>query len=119
MQFLCLINGTPANVKTENMKFRVDGDECAIVGSWHNGKPYRPNREQFRAALPYRWRAAFDREQAFWHSKEGGAEQCKISLSDARGRYLATIYCQPVQELLNPQEVFDLLGRCAARCADV
>lgn len=89
MQFFCMINGTPRNVP--NMKFHVDGEECALVGTWHDGKPWRPNKAQFRAALPARWRAAFDREQSFWHVE--GKPQCHISLSDRRGKYLATIYC--------------------------
>ena len=89
MRFFCMINGTPRNVP--NMKFHVDGEECALVGTWYNGKPWRPNKEQFRAALPARWRKAFDREQSFWHVKDGS--NCHISLSDRRGRYLATIYC--------------------------
>lgn len=99
MQFFCLVNGTPKNVPISQMKFRVDGDECALVGTWHNGKPYAPNRQQFRAALPYRWRKAFDREcqgLAFWHDDR--LKQCHISLSDRRGRYLATVYCQPIEE---------------------
>lgn len=97
MRFFCLINGTPRNVP--NMKFYVDGVESAIAGTWHDGKPWTPNKAQFRAALPARWRKAFDRECAngiaFWHEKNGRA-QCHISLSNRRGKYLATIYCQPV-----------------------
>lgn len=102
MRFFCMINGTPRNVP--NMKFHVDGLECTLVGTWHNGKPYEPNREQFRAALPQRWRKAFDREckgLVFWHETGVGknySPQCHVSLSDARGRYLTTIYCQPVKE---------------------
>lgn len=99
MQFFCLVNGTPNKVPLHQMKFKVDGDECAMVGTWYNGKPWQPNKEQFRAALPSRWRQAFDREYqgvAFWHDRH--KDQCNISLSDARGRYLVTIYCQPVVE---------------------
>lgn len=94
MEFFCMVNGTPRNVP--NMKFHVPGDECAIVGTWHDGKPYAPNKAAFRAALPYRWCAAFDREGEFvpfWHDRY--APQCRVNLADRRGRYLATIYCQP------------------------
>ena len=96
MQFFCLVNGTPRNVPLSQMKFTVEGRECAIAGTWDNGKPYEPCRAQFRESLPYRWRAAFDREQFFWHDKD--KPQCAINLSDRRGRYIATIYCQPVKE---------------------
>lgn len=98
-RFFCMINGTPRNVR--NMKFHVDAEECAIVGTWHAGKPWQPNRAQFRAALPARWRPAFDRESHFWHDSVAGSVkkgQCRISLSDRRGLYLATIYCSIAEE---------------------
>ena len=121
MQFLCLVNGTPRSVPISQMKFRVDGDLCHVVGTWHEGKPYAPNREQFRAALPQRWRKAFDRACAgvpFWHGKH--TEQCSISLSDRRGRYLATVYCQPIQDpdatdSAREKAVAELRARRAAR----
>lgn len=99
MRFFCMVNGNPHNVPLRQMKFHVDGEECALVGTWHNGKPWRPNREQFREALPARWRKAFDRAcdgLVFWH--DNGKPQCHISLSDRRGKYLATIYCNISKE---------------------
>lgn len=96
MKFFCMVNGDPHNVTLEQMKFHVDGEECALVGTWHEGKPWRPDKAQFRAALPYRWRQAFDRALAFWHVD--GEAQCHVALHDRRGRYLATVYCMPVRE---------------------
>ncbi|GLO68623.1 hypothetical protein MACH17_01400 [Phaeobacter inhibens] len=97
MDFFCLVGGTPYNVPTSQMKFTVGGEQAAICGVYENGIPYRPDREQFRAALPYRWRQAFDREMSnggFWFDKR--RPKALISLSDVRGKYLETIYCMPI-----------------------
>lgn len=107
MRFFCMVSTSRQNVPLHQMKFHVEGDECALVGTWHEGKPYRPNKAQFRAALPARWRAAFDREQAFWHDKDG--PQCTISLSDRRGNYVATVYCNACPDA--PPADNDAFGR--------
>ena len=98
MNYFCLINGAPFCVPVSQMKFHVDAKEkFGLVGTWHNGKLYSPDMEQFRATLPYRWRAAFDRETAkgslgFWYDNDN-SDRCHISISDRRGKYLATVYC--------------------------
>ena len=91
MKFFCLINGTPKNVATKNMKFEVRGEEKALVGAAHDGKSYEPNRAEFREKLPHRWRKSFDRELFFWHDEK--RKHCRINLKDRRGKYLATIFC--------------------------
>lgn len=104
MEFFCMVNGTPNNVPISQMKFHVLGDECAIAGTWVDGKPYTPNKAAFRAALPYRWRKAFDRAcegLAFWHDYAPGSGKpgkSQINLSDRRGKYLATVYCVPANK---------------------
>lgn len=104
MKFDCFINGTPRNIPVSKMKFVVPASECIIAGTWVNGKPWEPERKAFRESLPSRWRKAFDRAcdgLAFWHDSVPGRLEkgkCHISLSDRRGRYLATVYCVPAKE---------------------
>ena len=91
-----MVNGTPSNVPKHQMKFHVAGAECALVGTYHNGKPYEPNRLDMRASLPARWRKAFDRAcegLTYWH--DNNKALCTLNLSDRKGRYLATVYCVP------------------------
>lgn len=96
--FFCLVNGTPRNVPIHQMKFTVPAiKKSGLVGAWHDGKLYAPCPKQFRESLPYRWRASFDRAMrgdalGFFFDKYDN-EACRISLTDARGKYLATIYC--------------------------
>lgn len=103
MIFDCFINGTPHNIPARKMKFTVPGRECAIAGTWVNGKPWEPERTAFREALPKRWHKAFDRAcdgNPFWHavaSCRPDKGRCHVSLSDNRGRYLATVYCVPAK----------------------
>ena len=77
---------------------RVPGVLAAIVGTWVDGRPWRPDPVAFRAALPFRWRKAFDRDGAFWHDKRDNAAPAYTVLRDRRGRYLATVYCNPLRE---------------------
>ena len=91
MKFFCVVNGERKPGVT--MKFHVPAVECGIVGTWVDGKPWQPCPESFRMALPYRWRLAFDRAQGFWHVD--GKAQCYVTLTDRRGKYLATVYCMP------------------------
>lgn len=98
MEYLALINGTPRNVP--QMKFRVPAETHAgLVGDWHAGKLYRPDNAALRAALPHRWRKAFDRSQ-LWHVENAArrSEGFRVPLHSARGRYLATVYLRPIAE---------------------
>ena len=103
MEFFCTVNGTPRNVPLSQMKFRVPGTLAALVGTWVDGRPWLPDPAAFRAALPFRWRKAFDRDGAFWHG-EGSAY---VTLRDRRGRYLATVYCNPVMPRSVPASAAD------------
>lgn len=96
MKFFCMVNGTPRNIPAVQMKFHVAGVEAALSGTWVDGKPFSPDPAEFRAALPYRWRKAFDRDGAFWHDRD--IPRCRVTLRDRIGRYLATVYCVPASE---------------------
>lgn len=92
VQFVCRIDGAPHNVS--NKEFRVAAEECALVGTWYAGRPWRPDTAQFRAALPYRWRAAFDRGSMFWRTSD--TDECHTCLYNTRGKPLATVRCKLV-----------------------
>lgn len=59
-----------------------------------------PDYAAVRDCLPHRWRAAWDRRGGVWFTQENGRADdvrspAHVTLSDARGRYLTTIYLQP------------------------
>lgn len=97
MEFFCTVNGTPRNVPLSQMKFRVPGTPAALVGTWVDGRPWRPDPVAFRAAIPFRWRKAFDRDGLFWYDKYNNATPAHTVLRDRRGNYLATVYCTPAE----------------------
>ncbi len=69
----------------------VPAVHAGLVGFYDAGIPYRPDNDAVRAALPYRWRKAFDRaDSAWWFNEAGTTATAKIHT--ARGRYLTTIY---------------------------
>ncbi len=71
--------------------------EAGLVGFYDGGVPYHPNNEAVRAALPYRWRKAFDRaDSAWWFNEAGTTATAKIHT--ARGRYLTTRYAHAAKD---------------------
>lgn len=74
---------------------RVPAVETGLVGFYHGGKPWTPDRAAVRAALPYRWRPAFDRAGAFWSDARDNRAPHYVALSDRRGRPLTTVYANP------------------------
>ena len=57
-----------------------------------------PDRQVLRQALPYRFRKACDRAGGFWFDKFRDDSPAHMELTDRRGRYLTTLYLQPVKE---------------------
>jgi hypothetical protein len=53
-----------------------------------------PDTKALRDALPHYWRAAFDRAQTFWYTRDGN-NRAYAPLYDTRGRKLVTIYATP------------------------
>ncbi|WP_316227726.1 hypothetical protein [Bradyrhizobium sp. SZCCHNR3015] len=72
----------------------VPGTEAGLVGCYDGGIPYRPNNEAVRAALPYRWRKAFDRAGGAWWFNGDSAHVC---IRDGHGRNLTIIYAHGVK----------------------
>jgi hypothetical protein len=58
------------------------------------GTTVKPDSAAIRAALPHYYRKAFDRAcGAIWFDKHDDNKPAYITLRDARGRYLNTVYC--------------------------
>lgn len=57
-----------------------------------------PCRDSIRAALPYRFRKALDRAGGFWFDWSDDKSPAHMQLSDRRGKYLTTLYLQPIRE---------------------
>jgi hypothetical protein len=56
-----------------------------------------PDPAAVRAALPYRFRKAFDRAGPyFWYDKYARVGPAVLRLSDRRGKPLVTVYLQPL-----------------------
>jgi len=72
--------------------FAVSGVEAGVVGFYVDGKPYRPNNQEVRAALPFRYRKAFDRAHGAWWFNGNAAH---VALRSARGAHLVTLYANP------------------------
>ena len=100
MQFLMMVNGFHNGIARNKMKAFIPAIETrGIVGYWHNGKPYLPCKDSIRAALPKRWHKAFDRDGVLW-TRENAARQFETiltTITDKRGKYIATVYFQPME----------------------
>lgn len=57
-----------------------------------------PDRAAVAAALPYRFRKAFDRAGQFWFNRHRDSAPATMMLSDRRGKYLTTLYLQPIRD---------------------
>lgn len=63
-----------------------------------NGELVVPHRAEVRAALPSRYRKAFDRDGGcFWYDKNNPEAACHLTLRDYRGKYLNQIHAFPVK----------------------
>lgn len=81
------------DITGEDIKgFAVDSVEAGMIGCYRDGKPYRPNNEAVRAALPYRYRRAFDRAHGAWWFNGDSAH---VALRGYRGNYMVTLYANP------------------------
>ena len=77
----------------------VGATESGLVGAYCDGAPYRPDESAVRALIPYRWRAAFDRNRAWWWPNETGVRPWAYrSLHDRNGKHLTTIYAHAVAQ---------------------
>lgn len=65
-------------------RFTVPATEAGLVGIYRDGIPYRPCGAAIHDALPYHYRAAFDRAQ-MWLGRNGdGRDVFRADLWDAR-----------------------------------
>ncbi len=69
-----------------------------ICGHYIGEKIYVPCAESIRAALPYKFRAAFDRSGGvLWFDKRGADYPASVTLCYAKsGRDMVTLYLQPL-----------------------
>jgi hypothetical protein len=72
--------------------------KAVSAGHWRDGELITPSRPDVRAALPYRWRKAFDRSGSFWFDACDNSASAFLALRSARGRHLATLYALPFSE---------------------
>lgn len=78
-------------------KATVPAREAALAGTWGGGKPWTPDTDAIRAALPSRLRKAFDRSGGtVWHDGTvpvvlGRPKPAKLYLTDRRGKPLYTL----------------------------
>lgn len=90
---------TPPTFNVNGAGFKganVQAVEAGLVGFYHGGKPWTPDRTAIRALLPHRWRAAFDRAGGFWSDAHHNATPAYVHVTDRRGRHLTTVYAHPV-----------------------
>lgn len=71
----------------------VAAEAAQLVGWWHEGSPHRPNNADARQALPHYYRKAYDR--GVWWFDHYHSASPYMTLRDARGGYLNTLYAKP------------------------
>lgn len=78
-------------------KAEVPAHEAGIVGDWYEGKPYQPSRAEVRAAIPFQYRAAFDRSIGWWQEStmSGRLMPLKMDLLSLKRQPLGTLYATP------------------------
>ena len=69
-----------------------------VYGHWRDGKLFVPDLSAVRAALPYRYRKAHDRNCAIWFDRGSNNTAAQQHLTDSRGRPLLTLYLQPLED---------------------
>ena len=87
LSFSRYIKGFAATVRTTPRMLcgHFNTETLEIVG---------PDLAAVRAAMPYHWRKAFDREICLWFPRDGDGP-ATMTLRDSRGHYLITLYARP------------------------
>jgi hypothetical protein len=95
MEYLLLWSGEARGMR----KARIPAFESnGLAGHWRDGKLWIPDAAAIRAALPFRYRAAFDRAcGVFWFDKRGKDFPASMHLNSSRGKWLVTLYLQPLK----------------------
>ena len=95
MEYLLLWSGDVRGMR----KTRIPATEAQGV-TGHIGRYglVIPDRQALRLALPYRFRKACDRAGGFWFDKFRDDSPAHMELRDCRGRYLTTLYLQPIRK---------------------
>ncbi len=94
--FLLLWSGHVPGMK----KARIPAVEHnGFCGVHRGGKLWIPDRDAIRAALPHKFRAAFDRDSKFmWYDNRGNDYPATVTLCYAKnGRAMVTLYLQPLE----------------------
>lgn len=95
-----------------SLKFNVNGNgfkgaqvgttapgEVGVIGCYHNGLPYAPDRAAIRALMPHKWRKAFDRATVFWWNREAiSCDTARLDVYALDGRLLTQVFCHAVRE---------------------
>ena len=74
----------------------VPAREAGLVGDYHNGKPHQPDNAALRAAIPFRYRKAFDRTMTWWQTTPSGRNvPLKCTLRSVKGCALGELFATP------------------------
>lgn len=94
MEYILLWSGNIRGMK----KTRIPATDAQGMGG-HIGRHglVIPDKQSLRLALPYRFRRACDRSGGFWFDKFCDDSPAHMELTDRRGRYLTTLYLQPIR----------------------
>ena len=95
MEYLLLWSGERRGMK----KARIPAFESnGIAGHWRDGKLWIPDAAAIRAAIPFRYRAAFDRScGVFWFDARGKDFPATMRLYSSRGKELVQLVLQPLK----------------------
>ena len=79
----------------------IPAKEAGIVGDYHEGKPYQPTSDDVRAALPFAYRAAFDRALKWWQCESGAGRALPLMcyLHNVKGKQIARLFATPNWEI--------------------
>lgn len=95
MEYLLLWSGDKRGMKKSRIPAR---EHNGVYGHWRDGKLFVPDLAAVRAALPFRYRKAHDRNAAIWFDRDSNDAPATQHLSDSRGRPLLTLYLQPLKD---------------------
>lgn len=97
MEYLLLWSGIVRGMR----KARIPAiSSRGITGHLAKGQLVTPCKDSIRAALPFRFRAAFDRDSSVWFDKHKPDYPCRIHLTNRRGKAMVTLYLQPLNEVV-------------------
>lgn len=81
----------------------VHAREAGLVGDYFEGKPYQPDVDAVREALPYHYRKAFDRALKWWsQGYSGRVVPLTCSLTSTRGKPMGRLFAMPGWVALDP-----------------